>query len=121
MSNTVNISDQTAHVTLSGSVDINTTAELRNDVQAIPTSVKSFVINAAEVSYIDSSGIAVMLLVKQVAERSSGSFTIAAVSPMVMKVLELAKLDQVFKIQSVSSQNNDKPAAGPSTDFSDLF
>jgi anti-sigma B factor antagonist len=122
MSNTVEISGQTAHITLTGSVDINTTDDLRNAIQAVPTSVKSFVINASDVSYIDSSGVAVMLLVKQVAERSSASFAITSVSPMVMKVLELAKLDQVFKIQSIASGGGDsKPAAGPSTDFSDLF
>ena len=122
MSNTVEVSGQTAQVTLSGSVDINTTGELRNAIQAVPTSVKSFVINASDVSYIDSSGVAVMLLVKQVAERSSASFAITSVSPMVMKVLELAKLDQVFKIQSVASEGGENnPAAGPSTDFSDLF
>jgi len=122
MSNTIEVSGQTAQITLSGSVDINTTGELRNAIQAVPTSVKSFVINASDVSYIDSSGVAVMLLVKQVAERSSSSFAITSVSPMVMKVLELAKLDQVFKIQSVASEGGEnKPAAGPSTDFSDLF
>ena len=122
MSNTVEVSGQTAQITLTGSVDINTTGDLRNAIQAVPTSVKSFVINASDVSYIDSSGVAVMLLVKQVAERSSASFAITSVSPMVMKVLELAKLDQVFKIQSVASEGGDnKPAPGPSTDFSDLF
>lgn len=122
MSNTVEINGQTAQITLTGSVDINTTGDLRNAIQAVPTSVKSFVINASDVSYIDSSGVAVMLLVKQVAERSSASFVITSVSPMVMKVLELAKLDQVFKIQSVASDGGDnKPAAGSSTDFSDLF
>ena len=121
MSNTVEVSGQTAQIKLSGSVDINTTGDLRNAIQAVPTSVKSFVIDASDVSYIDSSGIAVMLLAKQVAERSSATFVITAVSPMVMKVLELAELDQVFKIQSVGSSNDQKPASGSSTDFSDLF
>ena len=121
MSNTVEISGQTAEIKLSGSVDINTTGELRNAIQAVPTSVKSFVIDATDVSYIDSSGIAVMLLAKQVAERSSATFAITAVSPMVMKVLELAKLDQVLKIQSISSSGEQKPISGTSTDFSDLF
>jgi len=121
MSNTVEMNGQTAQITLTGSVDINTTGELRNAIQAVPTSATAFVINASDVSYIDSSGVAVMLLAKQVAERSSASFTITAVSPMVMKVLELAKLDQVFKIQSVvGGESANKPASG-STDFSDLF
>lgn len=126
MSNTIEMNGQTALITLAGSVDINTTGELRNAIQAVPTSTTAFVINATDVSYIDSSGVAVMLLAKQVAERSSASFTITAVSPMVMKVLELAKLDQVFKIQSVvgsepePDESENKPGSG-STDFSDLF
>jgi len=121
MSNTVEMNGATAQITLTGSVDINTTGELRNAIQAVPTSATAFVINAADVSYIDSSGVAVMLLAKQVAERSSASFTITAVSPMVMKVLELAKLDQILTIQSVvGGESENKPASG-STDFSDLF
>ena len=123
MSNTIEMNGQTALITLAGSVDINTTGELRNAIQAVPTSTTAFVVNATDVRYIDSSGVAVMLLAKQVAERSSASFTITAVSPMVMKVLELAKLDQVFKIQSVvgsEPEPENKPGSG-STDFSDLF
>ena len=126
MVNGIEVDGQTAKITLSGSVDINSTGELREAVQQVSTAVKSFTIDASDVSYIDSSGIAVMLLVKQVADRSSATFTITSVSPMVMKVLELAKLDQVFKIQSVSSASSEeqKPASGApgsSTDFSDLF
>ena len=125
MANTIEMNGQTALITLAGSVDINTTGELRNAIQAVPTSTTAFVVNATDVSYIDSSGVAVMLLAKQVAERSSASFTITAVSPMVMKVLELAKLDQVFQIQSVvgsepEPEPENKPGSG-STDFSDLF
>ncbi len=52
------------------------------------------------VSYIDSSGIASLVEAYQTARRASTLFALVAVSDAAMRVLELARLDQVFSIHA---------------------
>jgi anti-sigma B factor antagonist len=52
------------------------------------------------VSYIDSSGIASLVEAYQSARRARTLFALVAVSDAAMRVLELARLDQVFSIHA---------------------
>ena len=87
-----------AEITLSGDIDLQISAKLKTEVLKLKD-VKIIKINAALVSYIDSSGIAVLLLIKQFCETSAINLVIEDVSEPVNRVLEISKLDQVFKTE----------------------
>lgn len=85
-------------VRLSGEVDLSWSQQVRRVVldalrQNVPVGV-----DLAEVSYIDSSGIAALVEGYQGARAADGRFVLVAVSDAVRAVLELARLDRVFLI-----------------------
>ena len=53
-----------AKIILSGDVDLQTTADLKSEIQNI-TDARQLDIDASQVTYIDSSGVAVLLLARQ--------------------------------------------------------
>ena len=96
----VRASGEHAKIILSGDVDLQTTSELKNEITSI-TEAKTLEIDAASVTYIDSSGVAVLLLARQHCAQHNMSLVIPAVSMAVYRVLEIAKLDRMLSIGEV--------------------
>ncbi len=85
-------------VRLTGSVDLEHSPEIRRTLlDAVAERVNVFV-DLAEVTYIDSSGIACLVEALQTARNHGANLALIAVSRQAMRVLELARLDMVFSI-----------------------
>jgi anti-sigma B factor antagonist len=85
-------------VRLRGEVDLSWSQQVR---RAVLDALKANVpvgVELADVSYIDSSGIAALVEGFQGARARGGRFVLVAVSDAVRAVLELARLDRVFVI-----------------------
>lgn len=93
------IEDDTAIVVLGGEVDLSWSSQVRREVLAALTRAPKVAINLAQVSYIDSSGIAALVEGFQSARGKGQPFELVAVSPAVLAVLKLARLDRVFTIR----------------------
>ena len=91
--------DQAALI-LSGEVDLQTTADLKNEISEL-SGISALDIIASSVSYIDSSGVAVLLMTRQHCLASNIELTISVVSEPVFRVLEIAKLDKLLPIGQV--------------------
>jgi len=61
---------------------------------------KKLVVDLSQVSYIDSSGLAVLIEAMQNVERYGGKFHLAGLQDGVKPIFEIARLDQVFRIFS---------------------
>ena len=85
---------------LSGEVDLQTTADLKNEISEL-SGISALDIIASSVSYIDSSGVAVLLMTRQHCLASNIELTISMVSEPVFRVLEIAKLDKLLPIGQV--------------------
>jgi len=85
-------------VVLGGEVDLQHSPRLRKVLMELMALRRAVVVDMAAVAYIDSSGIASLVEAYQTARRQAGRFTLAAVSAPAMRVLRLARLDQVFAI-----------------------
>lgn len=82
-------------VSVSGEVDLSWSAEVRKAIlDALDTA--GTLVDLSAVSYIDSSGIAALVEGYQTAKGRGQRFGLVASSEPVHKVLELARLDQVF-------------------------
>lgn len=85
-------------VRVRGEVDLSWSQRLRKTVLDALATNKSVAIDLSAVSYIDSSGIAALVEGFQNARGKSQRFALVAISPPVLAVLELARLDRVFPI-----------------------
>jgi len=85
---------------LDGEVDLETSPRLRTALLEQVNLEKSVVVGLADVTYIDSSGIASLVEAYQTTRRNSAEFALAAISDSALRVLQLARLDKVFTIHA---------------------
>jgi anti-anti-sigma factor len=86
--------------TLAGAIDLHVAPELRASLRAIidDEKPKRLVVDLAQVPFIDSSGIAVLIGAMQSLELEGGTFILAGAQDGVRMILESAKLDQYFRL-----------------------
>lgn len=83
---------------IDGEVDLETSPQLRNALLEKVNHGTNVIVDMSGVSYIDSSGIASLVEAYQTARRTSAEFYLCAISENAARVLQLARLDKVFKI-----------------------
>lgn len=87
-------------ISLNGEIDLETAPAVRKALLDNLKSGKPLLIDLAEVSYIDSSGIASLVEGLQLARKQRSDLALVAVSSRARRVLELARLDKVFTIHA---------------------
>jgi anti-sigma B factor antagonist len=85
-------------VGLGGEIDLERAPKLRNLLLDCVGRGRDVLVDLSQVTYIDSSGIASLVEALQKAAGSGTRFGLIAVSPAVLRVFELARLDKVFAI-----------------------
>lgn len=93
-----------AVVALSGEVDLHHSPSARKQLLAQLQAQRPVLVDLAAVEYIDSSGVASLVEGYQLARTSDLEFALVGVSEAVMRVLRLARLDQVFPIYASVSE-----------------
>ncbi|MGI9333876.1 MAG: STAS domain-containing protein [Gammaproteobacteria bacterium] len=87
-----------------GEVDLESSPRLREMLLGQLETGKPLLVDLAAVEYIDSSGIATLVEAYRNAQDRKLQFALIKVSESVMRVLELARLDQVFAIHASSRE-----------------
>jgi len=101
-----------AQITLTGEIDLQVTGELKLQIDQL-RQITHLDIEASHVSYMDSSGVAVLLYARQAAISGGFQFTISSMSRSVFRILEVARLDAVLPIgQVVNSADSSTDAFG---------
>ena len=85
-------------VLLEGEIDLDASPALRELLLARVEDAAVLHVELGAVTYIDSSGIAILVETFQAARRLTHEFALVGVSDAVARVLELARLDQVFTV-----------------------
>jgi len=85
-------------VQLRGEVDLESSPRARQIMLDAVERGKNILIDLASVTYMDSSGIASLVEAFQRAKKKEAGFALVCVNPAVLRVLNLARLDQVFTI-----------------------
>lgn len=101
----IRISGEHARVILSGDVDLQTTSDLKTEITKIQ-GVRNLEIDASAVTYIDSSGVAVLLMARQFCAQQNIQISLPSISAAVHRVLEIAKLDKILPIGQVVSSSD---------------
>lgn len=83
---------------LSGEIDLEHAPQVRKVLLGAVEQGCWVLVDMAEVTYIDSSGIACLIEALQLARKKGADLALVAVNPQALRVLELARLDTVFSI-----------------------
>jgi anti-sigma B factor antagonist len=97
----VSVSVRQSHVlvSLAGEADTTVRERLREPLAAaILAGARNLVIDAAELSYIDSACMRVLVQSSAMASAAGGTLALAAAQPVVMRVMELWGADQVIAV-----------------------
>ena len=84
---------------LEGEIDLHVAPTVAASLHAIiGTKPQRVVVDLTKVTYIDSSGLAVLIEGMQNVEAYGGKFVLAGLQENVRPIFEIARLDQVFLI-----------------------
>ena len=83
-------------VVLRGDVDLSSSPEARKLLLSSIGGSDRVLVDLSSVTYIDSSGVASLVEALQASKKNGNQFALAAASEPTRRVLELARLDQVF-------------------------
>ncbi len=97
---TENISGEQATLNLEGKITFENSGELRNRVKAILSelSLKHLTFNLAGVRFVDSSGLGLLVSIKNTMVKRNGSFTINDTTETVRNIMNQTGLDKYFEI-----------------------
>ena len=100
---------------LRGRLDTDTSADLELAVQdLLAAGARDFLIDLAEVSYVSSAGLRVLLALAKQLEGSKGRLRLCALGPAVLQVFEVAGFSKLFVIvkdRAAATAAFGKPAA----------
>ena len=101
MAHSVDINDDVARLTLSGDIDLQISGDIKSEIERL-RNVNRLEIDASDVSYIDSSGVAVLILARQYCAQNNMTLALPSISAAVHRVLQIARLDVMLPIGSVA-------------------
>ena len=84
---------------LEGEIDLHVSPRVAISLaQMTQKKLDPLVVDLSRVTYIDSSGLAVLIEAMQHIQEYGGKFALAALQENVRSIFEIARLDQVFRI-----------------------
>ena len=104
MSYKVDEIDNKRVVHLNGEIDMEVSDKARNTILPLIEAGHEVQINLSKVDYMDSSGISVLIESHQKALENNTKVIVKEVSKSVLKVIMMAKLEQILKIHMQQQQ-----------------
>src|SRR3954469_23239212 len=99
-------------VALEGEIDLEQAGAVRRALLDALKKGRNVLVDLSQVTYIDSSGIASLVEGLQVAKKQKIDLALVSVSQRVRRVLELARLSQVFAIPADLATATARPVPG---------
>lgn len=88
-------------LSVSGELDIATSRILEERLGALLAQHRQVALDLAELAFIDSTGLAVLVTAAQTADLNGGGFAIRAVSASAQRVMELSGVAAALKLPHV--------------------
>ncbi len=87
-------------VHLGGEIDLHTCPELRASLQSlIDDGSTRIILDMAEVPYVDSAALGVLVDTQRRLKEKNGTLYLAAVTPFVLRAFEITRLIRIFHIK----------------------
>lgn len=95
----------TCFLEMSGEVDVYTAPELKQAiVQYADQGVKRLIINLAEVQYLDSTGLGVLIGGLKRLREADGNLVLVAPGMRILRIFEITGLDKIFDIYPTNEE-----------------
>jgi anti-sigma B factor antagonist len=104
--------DGPAVVALRGELDVAEAASVAAALAAVAARDRAVIVDLAGLEFIDSSGVAALVLVRAQARRSGGDLLFAAPRDQVTRILTLTRLIDVFSVHASVEQAADSAGRG---------
>ncbi len=96
--------DQIPIVALKGEIDLHTCAEMRDTLRdLIEKGHHQIVINLAEVPYLDSAALGVMVDAVRRVREHEGGISLVSTTPFVRRAFEITRLVKIFQLYESNS------------------
>jgi anti-sigma B factor antagonist len=104
---------QRAVVTVAGEVDLETASQLSDHALAALRDVSPHVVlDVSGVTFMDSTGLKVMISIARRTEAAHGSFAVVGASRTVLRLLSLTGLDEAFPLYAtLADVDTDQPGS----------
>ena len=89
----------TATIFLNGEIDMDVADKAKESIFPLVDAGKEVHINLKDVSYMDSSGISVLIESHQKAQEKNTKVILKEISKSVLKVIMMAKLEQILNME----------------------
>lgn len=100
------VNDQ-LEIQLFGQIDLSSTQSIKAEFDGlISGDISKVIIEAKELEYIDSSGVAVLLAIKRRCAQVGSAVSIKEISQAGFRVIELAKLESLLPIEKISKKDH---------------
>jgi len=96
--------DGRAVVALRGELDVADAAGVAVALSAVAARVPELIVDLAGLEFIDSSGLAALVLARKQARQAGGDLLLAALQDQVLRVLAITQLAGVFSIHASVDQ-----------------
>lgn len=93
---------QNLELVLAGDIDLEVTPDIKAQLVSQLDDANSLTINGKSISYLDSSGVSILVISMQTCRQQQLQFIISEISEEAFRVLELAKLDKILPIQNMT-------------------
>lgn len=98
MSVTSSVSDNELTIRVSGKFDFSCHQDFRSTYEDLADKPSKFTIDLSETSYLDSSALGMLLLLRDYAGGDSAKVGIRGASPDIKKILSISNFEQLFDI-----------------------
>lgn len=101
MDTSIEKKDGRATVSLSGRFDIMSNLAFRNATKPLLADgeVSTLVIDFAKVQFVDSSGLGLLLLLREQAQAAGKDIILAHCGPDLQRVLSIAQFNKIFRLE----------------------
>lgn len=93
------ITSEMLTVHIIGELNVKTSSILEEELTKSIVGMKKLVLDFAEVEYISSAGLRVLLAMEKAMRRQQGSMTLRNVNPAVKEIIRLAGFLQIMRIE----------------------
>lgn len=86
------------YIQIHGNLDVESAAGLREQIRMLAPQSRGrqIVVNMREVSFMDSTGLAALILGLKVVRQNKGELVLMGINPSIMNIFRLTLLDRAF-------------------------
>lgn len=99
------LNDNVRVIVLAGEIDLYSAPKLKQEMaMLLESGIRQVIIDLSSVEYLDSTGLGVIIGGLRRIKEKNGSLSLVGLSPLIRRVIEITRLNDVFDIYNTESE-----------------